>query len=482
LSRLASYRTAIFEFFAGSPPTLYFVKRLNEDCPKCGGSVLEKLIRNLQGGETPHLCSKCRGLFLLSKSLRPLTKRFDIGGDKATLKIELIFESRYELPSLIKGAKAISKGIAKFGLVKPLITSVPLSIVLEMTRLCNSNCPYCYAEKANSPTTGGIDDEMVTEDWLRCLDIFYDAGVVSITFSGGEALLRKDFFLVLDHASRKGFSISLATNGALIDRLAAKRLKASGVEYVEISLHSPKNEENDACRGIGSFEKSLNAVRFCREEGMSTGLSLTLVKQLKDEVDDFFELARSAGADILVFMNFVPSGSASASKELDLFPGEREAVLKRIAEKRELYEKFFKRIVVLQAPHLARILYDMTEDRSKFKLNQIGFSKFDNSNISWENYIGGCAAGRFIAAIGPNGDIFPCPFLRVKLGNIKESNFLDVWISSPVLEKMRDRRNWKGNCGECRHKIVCGGCRARAYAYCGDFLGQDPGCALNSEY
>jgi len=105
----------------------------------------------------------------------------------------------------------------------------------------------------------------------------------------------------------------------------------------------------------------------------------------------------------------------------------------------------------------------------------------DSRAMALCEFIGGCGAGRFYCCIRPNGDINPCVFIPIKVGNVRESKLLDVWHSSPVLETLRNRELVKGHCGVCENKYICGGCRARAYSYLGDLTGPDPGCINNKD-
>ncbi len=458
-----------------------FTRRLTDSCHECEGSVLEKLIRKAESGDKSPLCRKCKRLFYFTEGLNFFLKALGVWTvNKSTLVAT--HKTGYRSSSYIRGVYSIFRGIAIFGLRQPLITAAPISVILEFTRLCNLKCPHCYMNTYLIESDRTRLHELSTEEWLNCIDSLSDAGVVSITFSGGEPLLREDFFKVAEYASSKGLSSSLATNGMMIDKETVKKLKEVGIGHVEISLSSAKKDSNDALRGKGSFEKTINAAKYCMEEGMTVGLAITLTKQTKDEIEEFLELAKNIGVDLAVFLNFLPVGHASGSKNLDLDPYESEELLKTINKKRQAYDSFFRKIVVLQATHIARVCYDMTEDKKNFVLQQIGFIKLNNPGRGNRlKYVGGCAAGRFLAAISPEGEIMPCPFLRLKLGNIKKDNFFNIWLSDTVLNKLRDRENWNGNCGKCNHKIVCGGCRARAYTYSGDFLESDPGCILNAK-
>jgi len=90
--------------------------------------------------------------------------------------------------------------------------------------------------------------------------------------------------------------------------------------------------------------------------------------------------------------------------------------------------------------------------------------------------VASCGAGRIYAAIEPNGDVTPCVYMPIKVGSLREQDFEEIWSSSPILLRLRDRDSFEGPCGKCGYRYVCGGCRARAYAYTGRVTAPDPGC------
>ncbi len=99
------------------------------------------------------------------------------------------------------------------------------------------------------------------------------------------------------------------------------------------------------------------------------------------------------------------------------------------------------------------------------------------------DFVGGCGAGRFYMSIEPNGDLYPCVFFphdeELKLGNLLEDDFEEVWKNNPLLKTLRNKNLLDDHCGSCESKNICGGCRARAYTYFGDVKAPDPGCIRN---
>ena len=98
-----------------------------------------------------------------------------------------------------------------------------------------------------------------------------------------------------------------------------------------------------------------------------------------------------------------------------------------------------------------------------------------------ERYSRGCLAGLTYVSIIPDGDVWPCPYLPMKLGNVRETPFSEIWKNNPTLKKLREME-YTGACGVCEYKNTCGGCRARAYFYFDDFMAQEPWCMYKHSF
>jgi radical SAM protein with 4Fe4S-binding SPASM domain len=457
-----------------NPLIKYSIRKITTNCVKCNKTVLEQIINNIETEEEPSLCDRCSILFHLYKPWANVLRLFGFAVSRDSFENVPTFNEGYSLKSYTLGAHSFLEGVSLFGYTKPLIFGSPISVVLELTRLCNLNCNYCYTNNLNSDINKSIKNlDLTTDKWLKAIDTLKEAGVASLVFSGGEPLLRDDFFVIAKYANKLGFATSLATNGTLLDGEMAKDIKESGISYVEISVFSSIEETNDAHRKKNSFKKSINAIKFCKEQGLTVGLSLTLTRLVKDEVQSFLELAKNAGADTCIFLNYVPSGNGNDPLLID--NGDKEKVLTEILNKRKEYDQYFRKIVVLQAPEISQLHFEKQNNK---ELMQIGFTKFDKPGWGkYIEYVGGCSAGRFLLAISSEGTIMPCPFLRMDLGNVLDGNLDSIWKDNIVLTQMRDRDNWEGKCGTCKYKIVCGGCRARAYINSKNILAEDPSCS-----
>ncbi|KPV65164.1 MAG: pyrroloquinoline quinone biosynthesis protein PqqE [Candidatus Bathyarchaeota archaeon BA1] len=291
--------------------------------------------------------------------------------------------------------------------------------------------------------------------------------------------MRRDFYKVAMEARKRGMYIALATNGTLITSRVARKLKECGVDYVEISLDAATPGIHDGFRGIPrSFERTLNGIKNCVEEGFFTCVATAVTKLNMPEIPRLIELARNMGVRRFIAFNFIPVGRAKNIIDLDITPEQREELLGLLFKKSEDCG-----IEILStAPQFARVCLTLSEGRA------VAPTHFYVGHASWNlkvlaEFIGGCGAGRLYCALQPDGDVTPCVFMPdMVVGSIKVQPFLDIWRHGEVMWKLRDRDLLKGHCGNCEYKYVCGGCRARALGYFGDVLAPDPGCVNNKEF
>ena len=364
-----------------------------------------------------------------------------------------------------RGFISVIRGLTYFGVKKPFVAGSPFLVVWDLTYLCNLKCKHCYAT-AGKPWK----NELSTQEALKALDILADAGVTALAFSGGEPLMRKDFFKIASKANEHGMFVSVATNGTLLTKRNVKKLKECGVGFVQISLDGDK-KHHEMFRGVeGIFEKVVDGIKNAVSEGITTCISTTATKLNYNAVFKVMDLAEELGVEWFMLFNYIPTGRGEF--EIDLDAEEREILLK------ELWRRLNSTSVnfMSTAPYYARIAVQQKSD--------VMPTHFYNANLEGmylAEFIGGCGAGRFYIAMKANGDIQPCVFFPLKLANIREFNdgndFLEFWKNNRILNDLRDKDSIEV-CGECKYKYVCGGCRARAYAYFGDYKKPDVGCLI----
>lgn len=369
-----------------------------------------------------------------------------------------------------KGLSSVLEGIAWRGAEKPFTAYCPFLVVWNFTDACNLRCKHCYQGALKEPSTG----ELTTVEALEAVDMMADSGLAYVAMSGGEPLVRRDFFKVAERIKEREMALSLATNGTLLSEKTVDRLKDSGCLYVQVSIDGLKDTHN-AFRGAECFEKAVQGVRNAVESDIVVGVAMAVTRDNIHEVGAVADLTEELGADIFMHYNFIPVGRGRDIVGLDISPEERELLLEKL-----ISESHTRGIKLLStSPQYSRIC---TEHGilSLTHFDVFGQESGSKGDIRFlAEFVGGCGAGRLYWALQPNGDLTPCVFLPIKLGNIRNDDFLEVWMNSEVLNRIRHRAGFKEGCGTCPSRNICGGCRARAYSYLGDVQESDPGCLNN---
>ena len=398
------------------------------------------------------------------------------GAEKFGVKPEVI-KNFLKDPYMQKGFAVVIRSIAEYGISKPQRLIAPFMVVWNFTKRCNLRCKHCYANASPYPAP----DELSLEEKYKVVDQLDEAGVAAISFSGGEPLTNKDFLKIAEYAAEKGFYLSVATNGTLISEKVAQRLREVGIRYVEISLDGSNPEIHDEFRGVkGAFNAAIRGIKNAKAGGLEVGIATTATHENLDSIPQILKLASDLKADRIIVFNFIPTGRGKDIILEDLTPVERENLMKY------LYEEWQKGDLQIfsTCPAYARISITAMEKGTGDKVSPTHFAEmelpaeFGGAAKALTEFIGGCGAGRIYCSIEHNGDIQPCVFLPIKVGNVLKDGFVNVWKNSEVFNALRDRDAKNYACHTCPFRYVCGGCRARAYAYYGDILAPDPGCII----
>ncbi|MFB3764096.1 MAG: radical SAM protein [Methanotrichaceae archaeon] len=335
-----------------------------------------------------------------------------------------------------------------------------LIIAWETTSACNLQCSYCRASAKLTPEP----DELSASEALAFIDEIA-ALQPMIILSGGEPLLRPDIFLLAKHAFDKGLRTSLATNGTLLSPEIVDKIAASGIKRVSISLDGPNSKAHDATRGSGCFIQAMKGIDNLQGK-IDFQINTTITRRNRDNILSMFDLAENVGAKALHFFFLVPTGRG---REEDLISSVQQEEILRMIDKESSRRPI--EIQVTCAPQYARI----SKAKEGPKLKE-GLELMDEPRVKdGRRRKGGCLAGRSFVFISRRGEVYPCGYLPILAGSIREKSFIEIWENSPIFKSLKDRE-LKGKCGQCGYTKICGGCRARAYAKTGDYLESDPLC------
>ncbi|MHA1677141.1 MAG: radical SAM protein [Candidatus Njordarchaeales archaeon] len=454
-----------------NPLILPIFKLLVKKSRKSKKTYLEKALEDMTGNiKKIPIYEK----YILIPFLEVLTKKLinTFGGTNEDFKQTI---EDLKKPYIRRAINAVVKGVVDFGVRVPFVPGSPFLVVWDYTWRCNLRCKHCYID------AGFVNrQEMTLNERRRALDTLADAGLPMIAFSGGEPLMGVGIFEIIKRAHDYGMYTAMATNGTLLTKEVTRKLVKMGLNYVQISLDAPIPKVHDDFRGIpGVWNKTVQGIKNAKEAGLYVEISTVVTYYNYHLIDKMIQLAKKLNVDLLMHYNFIPTGRGRDIIKMDLAPEDREKLLRRLAE--ALYNGELQ--VASTAPQFARatIQFGLGLEQ-KIVGGHFFISGFTNKAIDIGELVGGCGAGRTYISMEPNGDIYPCVFLPIRVGNILKDDFTDLWRNNQILNTLRDRTNLKGPCATCPYRYICGGCRARAYAYFRDITAPDPGCIYNRKY
>jgi radical SAM protein with 4Fe4S-binding SPASM domain len=308
---------------------------------------------------------------------------------------------------------------------RALELGVPLGVHLDVTYRCNERCVHCYLDH---------DDhgEMTTAEIKNVLSQLADAGTFFLTLSGGEVLMRRDFFEILEHAHRLMFNIRIKTNGVMIGVKEARRMRELGVEQVQISVYSHRPEVHDAITKLpGSLRRSITAIRFLKSQGLKVAIANVMMTVNMGDHAGVQALARELGVIYTLDPTITPKIDGDTSILNLRIPG---AELNAVFHNKDLVGNVEEFCAPPPAPG-----DDIMEGIP-------------------------CSAGHTAAYVNPYGEVFPCVQFPLPSGDLRKQKFIDIWRHSTELNEVRSiRAKDLPTCSTCSHVGTCTRCPGLAY-------------------
>ena len=331
---------------------------------------------------------------------------------------------------------------------------IPHVVAWNITQRCNLACAHCYISAGSWHSAAG---ELPTEDCLRIVDEILAANPSPmLILSGGEPLVRDDLETIAARASAGGATVVVGTNGTGLTDERIESLKASGVQGVAVSVDSLNPTYHDRFRhGTGALDQTLAAVdRLARHE-LDFIIQTTITRGNREELATLVEWAAGKGAVSFNLYFLVETGRGEGMRGMS--PEENDSVLAEL--------------LLLEAKYRGRMMI-----RSKCQPQIMRHAHDGDADSPLLNYQTRCPCGVQYCRITPEGKVTPCPYMPAEAGDLSEATFGEIWEKSELFASLRDP-TLGGKCGDCEYALVCGGCRARAYATSGDPLGADESCA-----
>jgi radical SAM protein with 4Fe4S-binding SPASM domain len=301
--------------------------------------------------------------------------------------------------------------------------------------------------------------DLSTDEAKALIDSTASLGRSIFVFSGGEPLMRPDWQELARYAGEKGLITALATNGTQIDARTAAAIRDCGFHRVSISFDGADAETHDAFRALpGAFDDAKRGADRLGAHGVPIQVNATIAAHNDHQLEQILDLAKRLDAEALHLFLLVPVGcGVEIAPSHQLSPERYEQVLHWLADKQAQGTDI--ELKATCAPHYNRIAI------------QKGLKVRGR----------GCLCGVAVAFVSHKGDVYPCGYLPVSCGNIRQTNFAEIWRTSQVFNELRNYETLEGKCGLCRYKGACGGCRARAFAQTGSYLAAEPACTFQPE-
>lgn len=334
--------------------------------------------------------------------------------------------------------------------------------VWEVTSACNLRCIHCHAASGKPDPR-----ELSTDEGKRLIDQIAEMeGFRTLIYTGGEPLVRPDIFELLRYSKEAGFANIIATNGTLIDEEMAWKLKACGVVCNAISIDAADPGIHDFVRNKqGAFDLAMRAIEATKKAGILLQINTTAMEYNMSNLADLIDFVDEQDASIMLMYQLVAVGRGEKIKSATLKKSANQNLSELISEKQKNARTIIEPVAGPQYwPYI---------------LEKKGFHKSSLGLKLAGKVFHGCAAGRGFLYIKANGNVWPCPFLEVSAGNVREKSLKILYEESVIFKNLRNRENTlKGICGDCDYRTICGGCRGRALAYSGDYLSEDPRCFM----
>jgi len=327
----------------------------------------------------------------------------------------------------------------------------------HITDRCNRRCSHCYQESYEG-------EELPLRKLLTILDQFRQLTELRhersklpktrahINVTGGEPFIRDDFPQLLEvfRSNREWLSFGILTNGSFIDAATARRLKELGTAYVQVSIEGTK-ERNDAIRGPGAWDQTVAALKNLVQERMRTAISFTAQKSNFREFGEVARLGRELGVTRVWSDRVIPSGDGADAADEVLLPEETRELLETMHHAHAEGMRQFCRTEV----YMHRALQFLFAGGTPYH----------------------CAAGDTLVTVMPNGDLYPCRRMPIRVGNLMEKPLTELYAESELLQALRDRGRVNQGCEDCSFSRSCGGgLRCLSYAMTGNPFKADPGC------
>ncbi|WP_373886041.1 TIGR04053 family radical SAM/SPASM domain-containing protein [Cytobacillus gottheilii] len=350
----------------------------------------------------------------------------------------------------------------------------PFIVIWEVTRACELKCVHCRADAQLRRDP----NELTTKEGFELIDQIYEMNKPMLVFTGGDCMMREDLFELAEYAVQKGMRVSMTPSAtANVTKEKMERAKSVGLSRWGLSLDGPTPEIHDHFRGTsGSFDLTVEKIHYLNELNMPLQINTVISRYNYDHLEQMAELVKELKAVMWYIFLLVPTGRGQ--QDACLTPLEHEKVFKWLYELgktapfdiKTTAAQHYRRVVLQQKVRDKLVAGDKIEYQDTIVRDAA--SGIDGLSRAPK----GVNDGNGFIFVSHTGDVLPSGLLPIVVGNVREKPLKDIYRNAPVLKELRNPDLYKGKCGVCEYRFVCGGSRSRTYAVTGDYLESEPYC------
>ncbi|TCJ04447.1 TIGR04053 family radical SAM/SPASM domain-containing protein [Cytobacillus praedii] len=351
----------------------------------------------------------------------------------------------------------------------------PFIVIWELTRACQLKCLHCRAEAQYRRDPR----ELSFEEGKILIDQIHEMNNPMLVFTGGDPLMREDVFDIAEYAVKKGVRVSMTPSATPnVTKEAIEKAKEVGLSRWAFSLDGPNAEVHDHFRGTaGSFDLTMERIKYLHELEIPIQINTVISRYNIDYLDEMAKVVEGLKCVLWSVFFLVPTGRGQESDMIS--PVEHEKVFTWLYE---LSKRVPFDIKTTAAQHYRRVVIQQKMREAKDQRDEIQYLDALTQQGLTGSIDGlgrapkGVNDGNGFVFISHVGDVYPSGLLPVKAGNVREQSLGEIYRESPIFKDLRNPDKYKGKCGVCEFRYVCGGSRSRAYAMTGDYMESEPFC------
>jgi radical SAM protein len=356
------------------------------------------------------------------------------------------------------------------------LSEAPIFVCWEITKACLLACRHCRARAIRKPMAG----ELSRDNGMRLIDQLLEFGqpYPALLLTGGDPLMRPDFFDLVEHAKSLGIYVAVAAS--VTPKLNAEsiaRMKRLGVDIMSVSLDGASPETHDRLRGIrGTWRETIKALELAKQAGLRAQVNSTVMRSNIKELPDIFHIVRETGAVAWEVFFLIRTGRGAALESLEA--SECEEVMHFLFDAAH----YGVPVRTAEGPHFRRVRLERqngygapngeTYQHLTARLRTLEGTPQSLPSLKSTP----TRDGKGIIFVAHDGEVYPSGFLPVNTGKLPEDTLSSIYRSNSLFVGLRDPSKLKGRCGRCEYREICGGSRSRAFAESGDPFGDDPAC------